>query len=147
MAMVTRQVEVDWVGSLTEGAGTLSPGSRAFEPLAISWASRMQLPDGKTSPEELLAGAHASCFAMALCAVLAEHETPAEHVMVAAACSLDELDEAPRISAMHLNVRAWVPGLDAARLEQLVGEAGERCPLSAALRGNVQIYLQCRLES
>ena len=146
MAMITRQVEVDWVGSLADGTGTLSPGSRAFEPLPVTWASRTELPDGRTSSEELLAAAHASSFAMSLCSVLHENQTPAEHLMVATACSLDELEDNPRISSVHLNVRAWVPLIDADRLETLVERAGERCPLSNALRGNVEIYVQCLLE-
>lgn len=146
MAIATRQVEVEWVGSLAKGAGTLSPGSRAFGPLPVTWAARTEQPDRKTSPEELIAAAHASCFAMALSLVLGENKTPAERIVAAAACTLDEVDGAPRITSLHLNVRAQVPGVEAASFEQLAERAGQLCPVSNALKGNVQIYLQCELE-
>lgn len=147
MAIATRQVEVEWVGSLAQGTGTLSPGSRAFEPLAVTWASRTEAPNGKTSPEELLAGAHASCLAMALSLTLGENHTPAQRLVVAAACTLDEVDGAPRITTVELNVRAWVPGLEAEAFEELAGRAGALCPISNALRGNVEILLESTLET
>jgi osmotically inducible protein OsmC len=72
-------------------AGTLTSGSGALDGLAVTWASRTDQPDGETSPEELIAGAHASCFAMALALVLGENKTPPEHLSVSAACTLDEV--------------------------------------------------------
>ena len=111
----------------------------------MTWASRTERPDGKTSPEELIAGAHASCFAMALALVLGENETPPERVAVSAACTLDEVDGAPRITTIELAVRAQVPGLDAADLERMVARAGDVCPVSNALRGNVKINVRSEL--
>lgn len=146
MAIATRQVEVDWLGPLEQGVGTLSPGSRAFDPVTVTWASRTEHPDHKTSPEELLAGAHASCFAMALSLVLGKNKTPPERLIVAAACTLDEVGGAPKITTMHLNVRAWVAELQTDAFEGLVEQAAKLCPLSNALRGNVQISVESSLE-
>jgi osmotically inducible protein OsmC len=146
MAIATRQAETEWVGSLARGGGMLSAGSRAFAPLPVTWASRTEQPDRKTSPEELIAAAHASCFAMALSLVLGENETPAERVTVAAACTLDEVDGAPRITTIDLTVRARVPGLEPASFDQLVEHAGALCPVSNALRGNVEIGVASELE-
>lgn len=146
MAIATRQVELEWVGSLASGTGTLSPGSRAFDALPVTWASRTEQPDQKTSPEELLAGAHASCLAMALSLVLGENRTPADRILIAAQCTLDEVDGAPRITTMHLNVRAWVPDLQPASFEALAEKAAALCPVSNALRGNVQISIESDLE-
>ena len=146
MAIATRQVEVDWVGSLASGTGTLSPSSRAFSPLPVTWASRTERPDGKTSPEELVAAAHASCYAMALALVLGENKTPAARITIAGSCTLDEIDGAPRITTSDLNVRASVPGLTPQSFEELVERAGILCPVSNALRGNIQIRVECELE-
>ena len=146
MAIATRHVEIEWVGSLASGAGTLSPASGSFGPLPMTWASRTEQPDGKTSPEELIAAAHASCFAMALSLVLGENKTPPERIAITAACTLDEVDGAPKITTSRLNVRARVPGLEPGSFSELTGRAGALCPVSNALRGNVQIDVQSELE-
>jgi osmotically inducible protein OsmC len=145
MPIATRQAEVVWDGTLAGGAGALSSGSGAFE-LPVTWASRTEQPDGKTSPEELIAAAHASCFAMALALVLGENHTPPERLTVAAACTLDEVDGAPRITTVELTVRARVPSLDKAGLERNVAQAADLCPVSNALRGNVEITLHDELD-
>jgi lipoyl-dependent peroxiredoxin len=138
MPIAVRQVEVVWDGTLAGGAGAVSSGSGAFE-LPVTWASRTEQPDGKTSPEELIAAAHASCFAMALALVLGENHAPPERLTVTAACTLDEVDGAPRITTVELTVRARVPKLDKAGLERNVAQAAGLCPVSNALRGNVEI--------
>jgi osmotically inducible protein OsmC len=76
MPVALREAEVIWKGPLASGTGTLTTGSHALDELAVTWASRTERPDGKTSPEELIAGAHASCFAMALALVLGDNKTP-----------------------------------------------------------------------
>ena len=144
MSIARREAEVVWSGSLAGGSGTLSAASGALE-LPVTWASRTEQPDGKTSPEELIAAAHASCFAMALALVLGEHQTPPERVRVSAACTLDEVKGAPRITTVDLTVRAQVPDLDAAGLEGMVEQAAELCPVSNALRGNVKINMHGEL--
>lgn len=145
MAIATRKARVEWKGSLAGGAGTLSVSSGALGHLPVTWASRTEQPDGKTSPEELIAAAHASCFAMALSLVLGENRTPAEQVAVDAACTLDEVNGAPRIATVHLELRARVAGLEPAAFDRLVERAAALCPVSNALRGNVSITVDAGL--
>jgi lipoyl-dependent peroxiredoxin len=147
MPIATRNAEIVWEGRLADGTGTVSSGSGALGALPVTWASRTERPDGKTSPEELIAAAHASCFAMALSLVLGENHTPPGRVVVSAACTLDEVDGAPKVTTSRLNVRARVPGTDPARFEQAVEQASALCPVSNALRGNVEISLQSELET
>jgi osmotically inducible protein OsmC len=138
MPIALRQAQVVWDGTLASGAGAVSSGSGALD-LPVTWAARTEQPDGKTSPEELIAAAHASCFAMALALVLGENHTPPERLTVTAACMLDEVEGAPRITSVELTVRARVPKLDKAGLERNVAQAADLCPVSNALRGNVEI--------
>jgi osmotically inducible protein OsmC len=145
MPIAVRQAEVVWQGTLATGAGALTSGSGAFE-LPVTWASRTEQPDGKTSPEELIAAAHASCFAMALALVLGENHTPPERMTVTGVCTLDEIDGASRITAVELVVRARVPGLDKEGLAHNVAAAGQLCPVSNALRGNVDITVRDELD-
>jgi osmotically inducible protein OsmC len=148
MPIALRQAEVLWEGPLARGAGILASGSGALDQLAVTWASRTESPEAKTtSPEELIAGAHASCFAMALALVLGDNKTPPERLAVSAACTLDEVEGAPRITKVELGVIAHVPGLEAAVLDQMVGLAAELCPVSNALRGNVEISVRSQLDS
>ena len=138
-----RRAEVTWSGDLASGSGTVSArSSGAFDSLPVSWAARTEAPEGKTSPEELIAAAHASCFAMALALVLGENHTPPERLAVTAACTLDEVDGAPRITTVELTVRARVPGLDKAGLEPRIEQAADLCPVSNALRSNVEITIR-----
>ncbi|HWG09349.1 MAG TPA: OsmC family peroxiredoxin [Solirubrobacteraceae bacterium] len=146
MPIARREAEIVWEGPLASGTGVLSSGSGALGELPVTWASRTERPDGKTSPEELIAAAHASCFAMALSLMLGENRTPPERVVVKAECTLDEIDGAPRITTVELTVRARVPGLEQASFEQTVGRAADLCPVSNALRGNVDISLHSELE-
>jgi lipoyl-dependent peroxiredoxin len=145
MPVARREAEILWEGPLARGTGTLTSASGALEQLAVTWASRTERPDGKTSPEELIAAAHASCFAMALALVLGENKTPPERMAVSAACTLDEVEGAPRITTVELTVRAQVPGVDAGVLERIVGQAADLCPVSNALRGNVTIDVRGEL--
>jgi lipoyl-dependent peroxiredoxin len=147
MAIATRTAEIVWDGPLASGTGALSGASGAIDQLPVTWASRTEQPDGKTSPEELIAAAHASCFAMALSLLLGENHTPPERVVVNAACTLDEVDGAPRITTVELNIRARVPALQPADFDQIVERASGLCPVSNALRGNVAISVQADLAS
>lgn len=146
MPIATRAAEIVWEGSLAAGAGTLSSGSGALA-LPVTWASRTEQPGGKTSPEELIAAAHASCLAMALSLVLGEAHTPPERVTIGAQCTLDEVDGAPRITTVALNVRARVPGVEKAGFDDALQRAAALCPVSNALRGNVEIEVSGELES
>ena len=146
MPTATREAEIVWKGPLASGTGTVSSGSGALGALPVTWASRTERPDGKTSPEELIAAAHASCFAMALSLVLGENHTPPERLVVSAACTLDEVDGAPKVTRSELSVRARVRGIEAADFEQQIQGASELCPVSNALRGNVEISVHGELE-
>ena len=145
MAIAQRTAGVVWDGTLARGVGALSAGSGALE-LPVTWASRTERPDGKTSPEELIAAAHASCFAMALALVLGENHTQPDRLTVTAACTLDEVDGAPRITTAAVSVVARVAGLDRAGLQRNVEQAADLCPVSNALRGNVEISVRSELD-
>jgi osmotically inducible protein OsmC len=141
-----RRAEAVWAGSLFEGSGRVSAGSRAFDGLPITWASRAERSDGKTSPEELLAAAHAGCFSMALSLVLAEAGTPPERLTVQAICAFEQVTDGFAVTTIELDARGRVPGLDSDRFEDAVGRAAQLCPISRALEGNVHIELIARLE-
>jgi len=145
MPIARREAEIIWEGPLARGTGTLTSGSGALDELAVTWGSRTERPDGKTSPEELIAAAHASCFAMALALVLDENKTPPDRVRVSAGCTLDEVNGAPRITTIELIVSAQVPGLDATDLERTVARAADLCPVSNALHGNVEVKVSSEL--
>ena len=144
----TRTAAVVWTGDLTTGNGIITNvGSAAFGSLPVSWAARTEAPEGKTSPEELLAAAHASCFSMALSAGLARAGTPPESLAVTAAVTFDKGDDGWRVTTSALTVRGLVPGATA----QSFGEAAEAakvgCPISQALKGNVALTVEATLEA
>ena len=141
-----RRAEAVWAGSLFEGSGSVSAGSRAFAGLPITWASRTERADGRTSPEELLAAAHAGCFSMAFSLVLAEAGTPPEQLTVSATCAFEQVPDGFAITTIDLDVHGRVPGLDAHRFEQAAELAAQICPVSNALKGNVDVRLTARLE-
>lgn len=113
----------------------------------MTWASRIEQPDGKTSPEELLAAAHAGCYAMALALTLAEGGSPPERLRVSAVCTLEEVEQKPKITSMELEVAGKVAGVDAARFERAAYQAEQLCPVSNALRQSVAIRLHAHLEA
>ena len=145
MANVERNSHVVWEGDLMKGSGTFSGGSGALEEFPVTFASRVQRPDGKTSPEELIASAHATCYAMALSNTLADGGTPPERLEVDAVCILD--DEALKITTVNLDVRGTVSSLDQQGFEEAARNAEQVCPVSNALRNNVEINLNASLES
>ena len=146
MAGFERRAEVVWEGSLTQGGGTVSAASGAVTDLPVTWASRTERPDGRTSPEELIAEAHASCFAMAFSNVLNEAGNPPERLAVSARVSAELGDEGLRITASELDVVGRVPGMDGAEFELLSHDADRGCPVSNALLGNLDIRVNARLE-
>ena len=144
MAMAERRAEVVWEGNLTEGSGRFTVGSGAMGELPVTWASRTERSDGKTSPEELIAAAHASCFAMALSNVLDQGGTPPERLQINAVCTFDVDDV--KVSSVDLDIRGRVPGLDAEDFQTAVEQADQGCPVSNALRGNVDIRVSASLD-
>ncbi len=147
MPIAERTASVVWDGSLARGSGTLDSGSGALAGLPVTWAARTEAPGGKTSPEELIAGAHATCFTMALALVLGEAGTPPERLATDASCVLDEVDGAPRITRVALTVRGRVDGLDESRFQEAVDRAAAVCPVSNALRGNLDISVEATLDA
>ncbi|HYK84991.1 MAG TPA: OsmC family peroxiredoxin [Ktedonobacteraceae bacterium] len=146
MPKAERRAEVTWEGNLTEGHGTIaSTSSGALKNMPITWASRVERPDGKTSPEELLAAAHAECYAMSLSHTLAQGGTPAEMLNVSAVCTIEIGASGPKIRSVDLNVRGKVAGLDEAGLEKAAQAAEQSCPVSNALRNNVSISVKTQL--
>jgi len=145
MANVEREAHVVWEGDLAQGSGTLSEGSGVLQDAPVTFAARVQRPNGKTNPEELIAGAHATCYAMALSNTLAENGTAPDRLEVDAVCVLD--DEQLKITTMDLNVRGTVPGMSQEEFENAARQAEQMCPVSNALRNNVEIRLQTSLQS
>jgi len=139
-----RSASVTWQGSLMEGSGTItSVSSGAFSNLNVSWPSRTsESGSDTTSPEELLAAAHAACFAMGLSHGLASAGNPPESLEVSATCTFDM---PPKISTMDIHVRGKVAGIDQAAFEAAAKAAGEGCPVSGALKGNVTINVTAEL--
>ncbi|HEU5384135.1 MAG TPA: OsmC family peroxiredoxin [Ktedonobacteraceae bacterium] len=146
MLKAQRRAEMTWNGTLARGQGEVKVGSGVGEVLPMTWASRTEQPDGKTSPEELLAAAHAGCYAMALALTLAEGGTPPERLQVSAICTLEEVEQKPTITRMELAVVGTVAGMDAAGFEQAAHQAEQLCPVSNALHHNVVIQLHAHLE-
>jgi lipoyl-dependent peroxiredoxin len=144
MATAERRAEVVWEGDLPRGSGKFTVGSGALGEMPITWASRTERSDGKTSPEELIAAAHGSCFAMALSNVLAEGGTPPERLEIDAVCTFD-IDNI-KVSSVDLDIRGDVPDLDAQGFQSAIEQADQGCPVSNALRGNVEIRVNASLE-
>jgi lipoyl-dependent peroxiredoxin len=143
----TRTATVTWNGTLAEGSGTVSAGSsELFTDLPVSWASRTEAVDGRTSPEELLAAAHASCFAMALSGGLVRRGMPGDHVHVSATVTFDKVGDGWSVTKSELDVVAVVPGMDDAAFEAAAQEAKDGCPISRALAGNVELTVSAALE-
>ena len=137
-----------WQGDLGSGSGKVSVASGAFPEQAVTWAARTNRPDPKTSPEELIAAAHAACYAMAFSHALAEAGHAPEQLAVDAACEFGPVEGAGfAITRIDLTVRGRVPGIDQAEFERLAGDGERGCPVSNALRGNVEIGLAVTLES
>ena len=146
MAEFERKADAEWQGSLADGSGTLSTGSGVLENVPISWTARVEQVDG-TSPEELVAAAHAACYAMALSHTLSQGGTPPERLSVSAVVTGDLGDAGLAVKASELSVSAFVPGLDQAEFDRRAHDAERNCPISNALRGAAEIRLNATLES
>lgn len=144
----SRRAAVTWHGALATGSGSLSgESSGAFSDLPYTWPSRIEEPDGKTSPEELLAAAHASCFSLALASRLTKAGSPPEHLQVVATVTLEERDGARRVASSALEVSVRAPGVEESQVRELAEDAKEKCPISQALKGNVEMSVEVSLES
>ena len=141
-----RSADVKWTGDLASGSGVVSTKtSTVLKDVAVSWPSRSGAAEGKTSPEELMAAAHASCFAMAFSGRLAKNGTPGTSLDVSCTVTFANVDGGWKISNSDILVTAKVTGIDAAKFQEIAADAKANCPVSAALRGNVEISLQATL--
>jgi osmotically inducible protein OsmC len=139
-----RTAKVTWTGSLMEGGGRIEGvDSGAFGPLDVTWASRTEEPGGLTSPEELIAAAHASCFSMALSHALAEGGNPPEELQTSADVTFVP---GTGITKISLAVRGRVPGLDEAAFREAAEDARDNCPVSQALAAVGDISVEATFE-
>jgi lipoyl-dependent peroxiredoxin len=143
-----RRADVSWSGDLPSGKGHVSAAtSGAFSGLEVSWPRRSEADaQGKTSPEELLAASHASCYAMALSAGLGRAGSPPQSLFVSATVTFDKVGEGFKVVSSALEVRGKVPGIDETAFEQAAEAAKNGCPISQALKGNVDLSVKATLE-
>ena len=121
--------------------------SGLFKDAPVSWSARTEAPGGKSSPEELLAAAHASCFSMALSAGLARAGTPPKRLEVSAKVTFDKVGDNWTVVSSALDVRGEVPGADAEKFKQAAEGAKDNCPISRALKGNVKLSVTSTLRT
>jgi lipoyl-dependent peroxiredoxin len=134
-----------WQGNLAEGSGEVTLGTGLGGPLPVSWPSRTEQPAGKTSPEELIAAAHAACYSMALSAGLARAGFTAAKLDTDATASFEKVEPGWRLTRMALRVVGDVPGIDQAAFIDAATAAKDGCPVSNALKGNVEITIEASL--
>ena len=135
-----------WEHDLAKGKGSVRSDTGAFGDLPVTWAARAENHNGLTSPEELLAAAHASCYAMALSASLGRQQKPPEKLTVTATATFDKVGDAWRVTTMELAVVGRVPGITPTQFDEAAKAAKEGCPISQALRNNVTVTLTTKLE-
>jgi lipoyl-dependent peroxiredoxin len=142
----TQYASVIWEGDLLSGAGKVTAAtSGVFKDEAVSWAARTGERGGKTSPEELLAAAHASCFAMALSGRLAKQGAPPRRLEVSAAVTFDKVGEGFKVTQSALEVRGVVEQIDEQAFRDAAEGAKDGCPISQALKGNVELKVKATL--
>jgi osmotically inducible protein OsmC len=142
----TRRASVTWSGNLATGSGTINEvSSGAFGNLPVSWPARTEAADGRTSPEELLAAAHASCFSMSLSARLNKNGTPPDKLEVSAEVTFKQQEVGWKVASSAITAVVTASGLDDATLQTLAEGARDGCPISVALKGNVELSVDARL--
>ena len=142
----TRHAIATWSGNLTEGSGMLLyVSSGAISRQALTWSSRTEAHNGRTSPEELLAAAHASCFSMAFANQLGKNGTPATKLDVRVDVTADKKEAGWTVLSSAIKVTGVVPGIDKATFEELASAAKDGCPISRAIAGNVELSVEATL--
>jgi osmotically inducible protein OsmC len=145
--MTTRRATASWSGDLLSGTGSVSGySSGLFTDLPLSWSGRTEDPQEPTSPEELLAAAHASCYCMAFSHALAKAGHPPEHLHVAAEVAFEKVGDGWSVTTSNLQVIGRVAGIAKADFERLAVEAKDGCPISRAIAGNVELSVDATLE-
>ncbi len=143
----TRHATATWSGDLPSGNGTVTAATTGiFRDQPTTWAARTTEPEGVTSPEELLAAAHASCFSMACSNVLAKAGTPPTRLDVEVAISADKKEAGWTVTKSEIRVRGIVPGATPESFAAAADEAKDGCPISRALKGNVELSVEATLE-
>lgn len=138
-----RKASAQWTGDLKTGRGAISSQSGAFSGLPYSFTTRFEQAAG-TNPEELIAAAHAGCFSMALSGQLSSAGLKPESIRTSAAVTMEKLEKGWTVTKVHLEVSAKVPGVDAAKFQELAGNAKSGCPISRLL--NAEISMKATLD-
>lgn len=144
MATISKATTV-WQGDLAKGSGAVSTASGVVKDAAVSWARRAEERSAGTSPEELIAAAHAACFSMAFAARLGKNGTAPTTMTTTATVTFEKGDAGFKITTSALEVVGTVPGLDAAAFQRIAEDAKENCPVSGALKGNVALSVTATL--
>ncbi len=146
MADAPRRADAVWTGSLAQGSGEVSlMSSEAAGPLPVTWASRTERSNGKTSPEELVAAAHAACYSMALSHALSEAGTPPQKLETSVTVTFKEIEGGWKTGSSEITVKGTVPGIDEAAFKEVAAAAKDGCPISGALKGNVELSVTASL--
>jgi osmotically inducible protein OsmC len=145
MATFARHADVEWTGGLMDGSGTTSAGSGAFS-LPVTFPSRIaEREDGKTTPEELLAAAHAVCYAMVLTNTITKQGGSASRVRVTATVAADKSESGLEVTASHLKATVeGLQGIEAESIQELATNAEKGCPISNAIRGSVSVTVEAQ---
>ena len=142
-----RRGEATWNGDLLSGSGVVSAAtSGVFSELPVTWAARTERSNGKTSPEELVAAAHAACFSMAFSNGLAKAGTPPVQLDVSVDVTFDKVESGWGVKSSTITVRGRVPGISAEDFRSAAETAKDGCPISRALKGNVELSVEATLE-
>jgi osmotically inducible protein OsmC len=142
---VERTATAEWQGDLASGSGKVSTASGVVRDATLQWSSRAERADENTSPEELIAAAHAACVSMALAHALAEAGTPAQRIETEATSTFDKAGDGFRMTTMRLAIRGQVDGIDENGFQEAAEQAKDNCPVSQALSGNVDVTLEASL--
>lgn len=143
-----RRAEAFWSGDLTSGAGAVSAvSSGVFHDLPVTWAARTEASEGKTSPEELVAAAHAACYSMAFSAQLGRNGTPPTRLDVSSEVTFAQVEGGWKVESSQLTVRGEVPGISEEDFLRIAEAAKDGCPISGALKGNVELSVDATLVS
>jgi lipoyl-dependent peroxiredoxin len=142
---VERTANAVWEGDLMSGTGHVSTQSGVVSNATVKWSSRAEQADENTSPEELIAAAHAVCVSMALAHGLAQAGTPAQRLESRATATFDQADGGFRLTTMQLSITGQVDGIDGVAFQEAAEAAKENCPVSQALKGNVEVTLDASL--
>ncbi|MEO8456260.1 MAG: OsmC family peroxiredoxin [Chloroflexota bacterium] len=148
MPLIEQKADVVWQGNLRDGSGKLTVATVAFPQQDVTFKARTEGGEKQTTPEELIAAAHAACYSMAFSNYLSQtNKTPPTTLHTTATTALDRVEGGLKITRIQLDVEGDVPGVDAGDFQRLAEEAEQRCPVSNALRGNVEIAVNAKLMS